>query len=133
MPAKSQRGRQNYYYAALAIKALLPSYEQGLNHLFKPEPKWTILAALGRIKDSSNMLVAAQWICERGLTSRQAVAFARAVNGRKPADPLKLSHAIQRTIEKYRARHPDPGLSNADVWEVLRDVANKHYFPSLGS
>ena len=107
MPAKTRRGKQNYCYAARAAKTLLASYDDSLRYLFKPEMKITILGALGRVEDTDTRRMIAQEICKSRAPAARAVALVRhAMNRTKPADPVKLSHAIYRTIEKYRTRHP---------------------------
>jgi hypothetical protein len=127
-PPVTRRGRQNYVYVDRASKALLSSYDQSLRYLFKPEPRRTILAAIGRIEDPDKMRVIAKWICEKRITTTKAVALALRARGKtKPSDPVNLSRAIFRTIEKYRARHPNPELSKETICAALEHTGLMFY------
>jgi hypothetical protein len=118
-PAKSKKGKQNRLRALSAAQVLDPNK---FPYLFSPQWKWTILSALGRIKDQALRRGCAVIICESRMKTVEAVALAQmALYPKKTADLSRLFVAIQKTIERYYTRYPGQ-ISAADVCKVLGEA-----------
>jgi hypothetical protein len=120
--AQTQRGKQNFIYASLAV-GFLTQNEERFAYLLKPVFRATILAELGRINNPNVMASAADEICRARLKTFKAVALCRRMRGASKPSPAGLAAEIRRAIQKYRDRHPN--VSEADVTAALRIVSYK--------
>jgi hypothetical protein len=68
---------------------------------------WVMLEKLGRVGCEDTIRALASEICQRKLTTREAVSYIRlATGGEKPqGDQLDLTMALARTLQDYEATH----------------------------
>lgn len=107
----TERGRQNFHYAARAIAQLNgdPAFDWLLNRPGGAH-RQTILAELGRIRDPDRLLAAARHVCAERLRTAAAVAFVRRFQGtRRSVNALDLSLELVKFLDAYRRQHPEIG------------------------
>ena len=122
----SRRGRQERAYAFVALRraGILdePSEElkSRLGWLVDDEgARWGILAQLGRIEDPETFREALAWVLEERPKAKDAEAAIRRMRtGRVPQEqPAQLYRLLLKTVDGFRASHPDAGL-----WYVEREL-----------
>jgi len=122
MPGQSRVARQNYACSARAMQILCD--ENRWAWLLKPTPKICALAALGRLPMEEMIRLAADEICERKATYRQAVCFVRRLLGRHAkARPRTLHNTVRSAVKMFRDMHPE--ISSADTAHMLRELATE--------
>lgn len=120
--AKSERSRQNCFYALRAIQVLGedPRFKWLADRARAHENAWrpTILAELGRIWDEETLRDAAAMICAHKPSTRQAAAFIRRVRGvrRQPASGTLLKRLLD-TVGRFVDEYPE--TSWHDVQESI--------------
>jgi hypothetical protein len=115
---KTDRTKMNEYYALVAQVALDNgdsdefSFIISVVNVMKPvfdTYKKTILIELGRLEDVDLIRKVALFICEKELTTTEAVAHIRQLSvGSKPKGSVhNLAKALAKSIDEYKSKHSD--------------------------
>jgi hypothetical protein len=110
------RGLQNAAYAQRAMNGLWGTWEE-YSHFLPPKQQvengekklpWTILQGIGRL-DREEMLVAAKFINDKKLTTKEAIKFLKSYRlgdySQKPFNQFELINILKKAIDCYCESH----------------------------
>ena len=84
--------------------------------------KHTILTELGRVDEDDEIRDLAGFICEKKMSTSEAVSFIRDCRGvLKPATQQGITRALYRAVNRWRAANPSG--TSAQVLDALRTLA----------